>query len=170
MMKKCCCQKCPFPLPDRENFVAWVLMGGLIVAGVGAVVAVWMMKRRRRMTLVPVADSGPGYQPVSMPEPVLPEAEVPPEPEPTAEVVPDDLTRIEGIGPKISGVLQAAGITTFGQLADTEVDQLQQVLRDANVRLAHPGTWPEQAALAAAGQWEQLAALQSTLKGGRRVS
>ena len=30
--------------------------------------------------------------------------------------------KLEGIGPKISSVLQAAGITTYAQLADTDVD------------------------------------------------
>jgi hypothetical protein len=37
------------------------------------------------------------------------------------------------------------------------------------LRLAHPATWPEQAALAATGEWEALEALQAKLKGGRRV-
>jgi predicted flap endonuclease-1-like 5' DNA nuclease len=83
---------------------------------------------------------------------------------------PDDLTRIEGIGPKISSLLQAAGITTFAQLAATDVNRLKQILADASLSaLADPTTWPEQASLAAAGQWEALETLQGELKGGRRV-
>ena len=31
-----------------------------------------------------------------------------------------------------------------------------------------PSTWPEQASLAAAGEWDALQALQDELKGGRR--
>ena len=84
----------------------------------------------------------------------------------------DDLTRIEGIGPKIAGVLQAAGITTFAHLADADVDRLQQILEQADprlLRLASPVTWPEQSALASAGAWEALEALQKQLKAGRRV-
>lgn len=84
----------------------------------------------------------------------------------------DDLKRIEGIGPKIASVLQQAGITTFVQLADAEVGRLEQILEEADprlVRLAHPVTWPEQAALAAAGEWDALQALQNELKGGRRA-
>ena len=84
----------------------------------------------------------------------------------------DDLTRIEGIGPKISGVLNAAGITTFAQLAAAEPTRLLQVLEEADprlLRLADPQTWPEQAELAAAGNWDALQALQDEMKGGRRA-
>jgi predicted flap endonuclease-1-like 5' DNA nuclease len=94
-------------------------------------------------------------------------------PEPPAEPLqPDDLKRIEGIGPKISGVLQAAGIATFAQLAATDVSRIRQILEEENpnlLRLANPATWPEQAQLAAAGEWEALEVLQDELKGGRRV-
>ena len=83
---------------------------------------------------------------------------------------PDDLTRIEGIGPKISGLLQAAGITTFAQLAATDVSRLKQILTEAGLAaLADPSTWAEQAKLAAAGEWDALKALQGKLKGGRRA-
>lgn len=87
-------------------------------------------------------------------------------------VQPDDLKRVEGIGPKIAGVLQAAGIATFAQLADTDVEQLKQILGQADpnlLRLADPASWPQQARLAADGAWEELAKLQDELKGGRRV-
>ncbi len=79
--------------------------------------------------------------------------------EPAAPPTPDKLTRIEGIGPKISSVLQEAGITTFAQLADTTPEQIEQILEEADPRLrrlAKPATWPEQAALAASGEWEAL--------------
>ncbi len=83
----------------------------------------------------------------------------------------DDLKRIEGIGPRIAAVLQEAGITTFAQLADADQARLERILEEADprlLRLASPAHWPEQAALAAAGEWEALQALQSELKGGRR--
>jgi predicted flap endonuclease-1-like 5' DNA nuclease len=89
------------------------------------------------------------------------------EPEP---VEPDDLQRIDGIGPKISGVLQAAGITTYAQLAGTDVSRLQGILDEAGIsRIADASSWPEQARLASAGEWAGLEALQGQLKGGRRV-
>ncbi|HET89395.1 MAG TPA: DUF4332 domain-containing protein [Chloroflexi bacterium] len=83
--------------------------------------------------------------------------------------LPDDLKRIEGIGPKISDLLQGNGIATFAHLAETDVARLKQIVRGAGIRAADPTTWPEQAALAAAAKWEELGALQDQLKGGRRV-
>lgn len=95
----------------------------------------------------------------------------PPIPSPPPDQV-DDLKRIEGIGPRISGVLQEAGILTFERLANTEADQIREILEAADpnlLRLADPTTWPQQAALAAKGDWQALEALQDDLKGGRRA-
>jgi len=80
---------------------------------------------------------------------------------------PDDLKRIEGIGPKTSKVLNEAGILTFAQLAEAEVDRLVQIVQEAGLRLVDPHTWPEQAKLAAAGDWAALDTLQDELDGGR---
>lgn len=90
-------------------------------------------------------------------------------PAPEGPATPDDLTKIEGIGPKISSVFQAAGITTFAKLAATEASALQKILDEANIRLGNPETWPEQAALAAKGDWAALETLQDDLQGGRRA-
>jgi len=82
----------------------------------------------------------------------------------------DDLELIEGIGPKIAGVLKAAGIVTFADLAAADTSRLAEILeQEPNLRSANPGTWPEQAALAAAGDWDGLKALTEQLKGGRRA-
>lgn len=90
--------------------------------------------------------------------------------EPAVPPKPDDLKRIEGIGPKISALLQEAGISTFAQLAAAEASRLEEILAEAGLSaLAKPATWPEQASLAAAGDWEALEALHNELKGGRRV-
>lgn len=90
-----------------------------------------------------------------------------PEPEPAK---PDDLKIIEGIGPKIEGILHAAGIKTYAQLAAATVGSLEKIVReDAGIRVAFPDTWPEQARLAAEGAWEALEKLQDELKGGRRA-
>jgi formate hydrogenlyase subunit 6/NADH:ubiquinone oxidoreductase subunit I len=85
---------------------------------------------------------------------------------------PDDLKRIEGIGPKMSSVLQAAGIKTFAQLADTTPEQLEQILADADQKLANLAdtkTWPRQGKLAASGKWDALEKWQDRLKGGRKA-
>jgi len=84
----------------------------------------------------------------------------------------DDLKLIEGIGPKIASVLQEAGIGTFAALAATDANRLEAILQEADprlLRLADPATWPEQARLAAAGEWDALTDYQSTLRGGRQA-
>jgi NADH-quinone oxidoreductase subunit I len=89
-----------------------------------------------------------------------------------APAEPDDLTRIEGIGPKISGILQDAGIKTFAQLTATEVERIKQILEEADpklLRLADPTTWPKQARLAASGKWEALEKWQDRLRGGKEA-
>ena len=82
---------------------------------------------------------------------------------------PDDLTRIEGIGPKIQELLYAAKIHTFIQLSKTDVARLKGILDDAGERfqMHEPKTWPEQAQLAADGRWDELQKLQDLLRGGR---
>lgn len=82
----------------------------------------------------------------------------------------DDLKRIEGIGPKISALLQTSGINTYEQLAAADPGYLRKLLDDAGIRIANPATWPEQAGLASSGNWDALHNLQAELKGGRRVS
>lgn len=90
------------------------------------------------------------------------------EPEPVA---PDNLRKIEGIGPKISRILNEAGIFTFAQLAAATLPQLEKIVHeDAGIHIARPDTWPEQAQFAADGKWDELEVLQDNLKGGRRVS
>jgi len=86
-----------------------------------------------------------------------------------AAVEPDDLRKIEGIGPKISSILQDHGIRTFAQLAQVQVDRLREILREAGPRfkIADPTSWPEQARLAAQGDWDALGRLQDELVGGR---
>ncbi len=80
----------------------------------------------------------------------------------------DDLTRIEGIGPRTEQVFYGAGIKTFRDLANASQERLNQVLDEAGLR-SSPDTWPEQAALAAEGRWEELDTLQSHLQRGRRA-
>lgn len=101
----------------------------------------------------------------------------PVEPAPVADPVPvaavavdDDLTRIEGIGPRIATLLKEAGITGFAALAAAHAEQLAAVLAAAGprFRLAQPASWPQQAALLAAGDEAGFAALAAELKGGVR--
>jgi predicted flap endonuclease-1-like 5' DNA nuclease len=79
----------------------------------------------------------------------------------------DDLTIIEGIGPKINTILQLNGIQTFAQLAATDTDMLMKLLKDNELSFAKPGSWPEQARLAAEGRMAELKELQDRLIAGR---
>ncbi|MFT4606023.1 MAG: putative flap endonuclease-1-like 5' DNA nuclease, partial [Rhodothermales bacterium] len=81
----------------------------------------------------------------------------------------DKLTKIEGIGPKIAGLLVEGGFDTFAKLAKADVAPLQEILTAAGPRYNQhtPDTWPRQAALAAAGDWDALQKLQDELDGGR---
>ncbi len=79
----------------------------------------------------------------------------------------DDLTLIEGIGPKSAEALNAAGIVTFTDLAGKSVEDIQKILSEHS-RLAHldPQTWPKQAQLAAEGKFDELKEWQDLLDGG----
>ncbi|MCB1866730.1 MAG: hypothetical protein KDG50_15030 [Chromatiales bacterium] len=82
----------------------------------------------------------------------------------------DDLTKIEGIGPKISALLQTAGVSSYADLSNADPSRLRDVLLGggAAFNVADPATWAEQAALAAAGRWDELRELQDKLVAGRR--
>ncbi len=89
----------------------------------------------------------------------------------TGSVERQDLTRIEGIGPKIQEILYENGIETYEMLADADVEDLELVLSNADSRYkSHdPTTWPQQAKLAHEEKWEELDQLQDKLQGGRVV-
>ena len=153
---------------------AMVVFAGLVLASAGVLLLLWVLwvlwQHSGREKAPEIGKAGP--LPTAPAEPVA-EAEKAPEQqalESTAPSQPDDLKRIEGIGPKISGVLREAGIATFAQLADASAADIRNILETADphiLRLADPTSWPEQASLAAAGEWEALQALQQELKAGR---
>jgi predicted flap endonuclease-1-like 5' DNA nuclease len=80
----------------------------------------------------------------------------------------NDLTVVEGIGPKINELFNNAGIKTFAQLAAATVPQMRKILDDggSRFRIANPSTWAQQAALCATNKWTELKKLQDELSGG----
>ena len=80
----------------------------------------------------------------------------------------NDLTVVEGIGPKINELFNNAGVKTFAQLANQTIPQMRKVLGDggSRFRIANPSTWGQQAALAAENKWDELKKLQDNLSGG----
>jgi predicted flap endonuclease-1-like 5' DNA nuclease len=86
-----------------------------------------------------------------------------------AESADDDLQKLEGIGPKVAGLLRAAGITTFARLAAASEDTLRTILSEGGMRLAPTlPSWPTQAALAAKGDWAALEQYQARLNSTKR--
>jgi large subunit ribosomal protein L27 len=81
----------------------------------------------------------------------------------------DDLKIIEGVGPKIEGLMKEAGLDTWAKVADADPEQLKEILAAAGSRyqMHDPTTWPQQAKLAAEGKWDELQTLQDELDGGR---
>ncbi len=85
-----------------------------------------------------------------------------------AKAESDDLTKIEGIGPKAAEALTNAGMGTFSDLAKGDAEKIKEVLTEASSRMAHldPTSWPKQAKMAADGKWDDLKEWQDNVKGG----
>ena len=86
-----------------------------------------------------------------------------------AEGKPDDLKKIEGIGPKIAELLTTNGISTFEALDSTEVGKIKEILAEAGSRYKtrDPTSWPVQSRLAADGKWDELQVWQDGHDGGK---
>lgn len=80
----------------------------------------------------------------------------------------EDLTKIEGIGPKTAEALSNAGLNSFEALSGSDPVKIREILTEASSRLAHldPGSWPKQAKMAAEGKWDELKEWQEKVKGG----
>ncbi len=85
----------------------------------------------------------------------------------TPSVEPDDLTKIEGIGPKIAEILGENGFKTFGQLSAAPVERLEEILSENSLGSHKPDTWPRQAEMAFKGEWDELKVWQDELDGGK---
>jgi len=81
----------------------------------------------------------------------------------------DNLQVVEGIGPKLNKFLNNHGIVTWADLASKSSKEIKSLLdKEGNkYRIIDPTTWPEQAALARDGMWEELIILQKKLDTGR---
>ena len=81
----------------------------------------------------------------------------------------NDLTVVEGIGPKIQELFHNHDVKTWHALSECSVDKCQTVLNSGGDRfkMHKPGTWPKQAKMAAEGRWADLLKWQDELDGGR---
>jgi DivIVA domain-containing protein len=79
----------------------------------------------------------------------------------------DDLTIIEGVGPKIFEIFKAAGLDSFSKVAASTQIDLKNVLESQGQYMHDPTTWPKQAALAAEAKWAELEDLKKELVAGK---
>lgn len=81
----------------------------------------------------------------------------------------NDLTVVEGIGPKIQGLFHNHDVTTWKALSECSVEKCQEVLNSGGDRykMHKPGTWPKQSKMAYQGKWEALLKWQDELDGGK---
>ena len=96
--------------------------------------------------------------------PAAPKAEAP-----ASASKADDLTKIEGVGPKMASIMAAGGIDTFAKLASADPAKISEILIADNARnkMHNPASWPQQAQLAVDGKWDELKELQDRLDGGK---
>jgi len=116
------------------------------------------MKNRSYVSVDPIVDVAVAEAPVAEEKPVkkaepkveikeeAPKAEVKKE-APKTETKADDLTKLDGVGPKLAEILTEGGFTTFAAVATASVEDLQKVLEAAGNRYASkdPAPWIEQA-------------------------
>ena len=81
----------------------------------------------------------------------------------------NDLTVVEGIGPKIKELFHNHNVTTWADLANCTIEKCKEVLKSGGKRfeIHKPGTWPKQAEMAAKGEWQKLKDWQDQLDGGK---
>ncbi|WP_431125806.1 30S ribosomal protein S2 [Flagellimonas flava] len=96
------------------------------------------------------------------------EAKEEPKPAKTKAAKADDLTKIEGAGPKAAEALVNSGIDTYAKLAKADPEKIKEILTEASSRMAHldPTSWPKQAQMAADDKWDELKEWQENAKGG----
>jgi predicted flap endonuclease-1-like 5' DNA nuclease len=149
-------------------FVFGVLLGWLLN---------WWLSRMLRKDPPASGGGASGFaSPVPVPAPVAPAPIVKPAGIDMAAAAlagfslkgPDDLTIIEGIGPKINALFNENGVHTFAQVAKMSVPEMSAILDKGGARfkLANPGSWAQQAQLAAENRWAELKTLQDQLYAG----
>ena len=63
---------------------------------------------------------------------------------------PDDLTQLNGIGPRISSILSDGGVTTYAELEHTDPSELRKIIAQGGaLPPSSLDTWPTQASYAA---------------------
>jgi predicted flap endonuclease-1-like 5' DNA nuclease len=79
---------------------------------------------------------------------------------------PSDITIIEGVNEHAAQALVSAGIDSWEELAESNTEQLQNILEASDLADLVPiaGSWPTQARLAKSGDWAVLREYQEELR------
>ena len=75
------------------------------------------------------------------------------------EAAGDDLSILDGVGPKYADALKAGGVKTFAQVSEMTPEAIEELLVKGNTPLIaghNADTWPRQAKLADARDWSGL--------------
>lgn len=118
-------------------------------------------KEKLRSPQVPAAATAKGRS-GSTPESAMPFDAIP----------ENNLQVIEGIGPKMEEILQSHGLRTWASLAETSLEQLREILDNADpkYRIIDPSSWPDQASLAASSSWTELLEFQKSISASGTTS
>lgn len=127
------------------------VVGWILVSAVIALALALLVRKKRTASQSPAPRFAAPPAPVTHQKEQTATAESPPVPaDNQVSSEPDDLTRINGIGPKIQQALNEEGIYTYQQLAKMDVETLQALMQRRKWTMATYTTWPEQAGLLAA--------------------
>ena len=131
----------------RKRFSPW--WSGLKLGAIAAIIVWWWLQEKEKKgsgvedqrVVLPLDD---GDTPPAAPKaaPVKPKTKK----QKLQPIEPDDLTVIEGIGPKYAGILQAAGVKSYADLAKMTPEEVREIFRKAVNRSPDPTTWIKQAA------------------------
>jgi len=137
----------------------WIVLA--IVAAIGAATGFWILSSRRHVELPRIEIGQNATQTLARTAPApgtsnLSVSDLPPLPFPVntgADVAPDDLLMIKGVGPRLARTLMEMGITNYSQIAVWSPDDIAAVDARLGVfsgRIVRDA-WVEQARLLDAG-------------------
>jgi large subunit ribosomal protein L27 len=106
----------------------------------GTVVFKKKRKNRSYVSVAPIVEVETAVAEAPVKE-AVPKAEV------KEEAKGDNLTKLDGVGPKLAEILNAAGLNTYADVAGTSVEKFKEILEAAGSRYASkdPQPWIEQA-------------------------
>lgn len=157
-------------LIQRAPLNAWILPGILTLLGL---IFTWLGIRPERGPAEPLDEpEAAGLTPaLAAGVQIYDVVRVPASPAPALEAeapavdAGDDLTMIDGIGPKTAEALKAAGVATFAALGEMKPEALAGLLHEQGARAGgNSATWPQQARFAARGDWSGMRRYVSSQK------